>query len=471
MASTITVTGDYRYDDYKIEDLTNTEIDASNAKWIVANMGSQTNNYPVSVRDSTDVILTGGTINGEVSLVLDWEDAYVNSAAVSARDVDNILIRDWTISRAWDAIRFSGSASDTFTVDNVWLTNIRDDGIENDNGMSGTIRDSLFDGVFVGISTSDSDTGDQTDNVVTLDNVLMRMESFEYKGKMTHQSPFKVEEGKSPGLRIHDSIIAIENVNHEGQGRLEIAWDKVISASNNYFLNLSDTPLPSSYPKPPAGFTILQGAAARQFWETARNQWVAERGGAVEVGQDINGTTADDVLTGTSAGETLYGREGSDLVYGLAGADQLNGQTGHDTLKGGTGHDVLFGGYGNDRLGGWTGADRLNGQSGQDTLTGGAGNDVLSGGYGNDRLSGGTGADRFVFNAGSADTVTDFEVGLDTLVFTRAMTDGITNAAQLISTFATDLGSNILFDFGSGSTVLLTGTGSLSGLSDDLVVI
>ena len=433
MTDVITLSGDYGYEPIKISGVTGTEIDATDATWIVANIGTKINLYPIQVRDSGNVILTGGVINGQVPLDMDWRDAYVNSAAVFAGDVKQVLIQDWTISRAWDAIRLSGSASNTFKIDNVWLTDVRDDGIENDNGMSGTVSNSLFDGVFVGISLADSGTGDQTSNVVTVDNVLIRMESYEYNGRVTHQSIFKTEAGKSPGLSIHDSVFAIEDVNHEGQGRLEIAWNSVVSSSNNYFLNLSNTPLPSDYPKPPAGFTILQGAAARAYWESARTDWISNHNAIGGPGADITGTASADNLTGSSAGESLFGLKGSDGLSGMAGSDKLFGQIGQDTLRGGTG------------------------------------NDVLNGGQGADQLSGGAGADRFVFKAGGADRVTDFEIGVDTLAISKTMTGGMTNAANIISTFATDVGSDVLLDFGGGNTILLTGIGSTAGLAGDLM--
>ena len=50
-------------------------------------------------------------------------------------------------------IRVVGDKNDEFTIDSVWLSEIRDDAIENDTGLNGTISNSLFDGVFVGIST------------------------------------------------------------------------------------------------------------------------------------------------------------------------------------------------------------------------------------------------------------------------------------------------------------------------------
>jgi Ca2+-binding RTX toxin-like protein len=464
MVDVITLAGDFGYESYKISGITSTEIDATNAHWIVANMGANINPYPISVRDSSNVILSGGTISGEVPLDIDWVDAYVNSAAVYSRNVNGILIRDWTISQAWDAIRIRGDDSDDFTIDNVWLKNVRDDGVENDDGLSGTIRNSLFDGVFVGISLGDGDTPDQTDNVVIVDNVLIRMESFVYKGEVTHQSIFKMTEGISPSLSIHNSVFAIEDVNHEGQGRLEIAWNSVLDASNNYFLNLSDVPLPADYPRPPAGFTILQGAAARAFWASTRSDWISEHDSAGSSASEILGSAEADALTGTTNSEKISGFAGNDTLSGLSGNDTLDGSDGSDVLSGGGGNDRLFGGIGtdtviffgtsavtvnlttiaaqstgygtdtlvsienvtsgigSDRLTGNEFSNRLKAGSGNDTLSGRANNDTLLGGSGNDSLTGGAGADSFVFHttpnaAANADRITDFDISTDLLMF------------------------------------------------------
>ncbi len=89
--------------------------------------------------------------------------------------------------------------------------------------------------------------------------------------------------------------------------------------------------------------------------------------GVTQFSIDLNGLP--DSLGGTAAGETLSGGGGPDLIAGLGGDDTLSGA-------------------GDD--------DRLIDGAGQDSLTGGAGADV------------------FVFvNDGQADSITDFEDGLD----------------------------------------------------------
>ena len=287
MAELITLAEDYGYEQSRIGVSGDTIVDASDGEWIVANMGDDLNRYPVFIEGGDSVELVGGTITGTVPLDLSWADAYVNSTAIFVRGADDVTIRDWTIDQAWDGIRVHGDLDSTWTIENVYMSNIRDDAVENDMGLSGTIRDTFFDGVFVGLSVGDENTADQTDKLVTLDNVLIRMESFLYKGEITHMAPFKVFDD-SPQLAIHDTVVALENPDHPHWHYLERAWDKLESSSNNYYLNLSDEPFPRGYPLPPEGFTVLQGQEARDYWEKVSGEWDdADAGGLAEEGPVI----------------------------------------------------------------------------------------------------------------------------------------------------------------------------------------
>lgn len=59
----------------------------------------------------------------------------------------------------------------------------------------------------------------------------------------------------------------------------------------------------------------------------------------IDLGFDLTGTNAEDVLTGTNV---------TDRLEGLDGPDSLSGGPGNDTLTGGRGNDVLMGGGGNE---------------------------------------------------------------------------------------------------------------------------
>lgn len=362
--STITLTSDYGYKQYKISSglSSGSLLDASDASWIVSNSGTQ-NPYPVQVINAgSGTIVRGGTINGTISQTADWRTTYDlgNSAAIRVENSPGVIIDDWRIDKAWDAIRIAGGSSN-FVIDDAYLTNIRDDAVENDAVLSGTIRDSLFDGVFSGVSLGDGAKANGSNNTVTMDGVLMRMKSYEYKGKITHVSPIKANNDApetTPDLRFINTVIAIEDPNHDGQGRLKIAWDHVVESRGNVFLNLSDKPLPSNYPKPPAGWTILQGQAARDYWNKAKSAWLDAHDGTGDTApaptpvptepapmpepvptpteptptnpSTIKGTSRSDSLKGTSKGETIEGLGGNDILWGKGGADILKGGSGKD---------------------------------------------------------------------------------------------------------------------------------------------
>ena len=129
---------------------------------------------------------------------------------------------------------------------------------------------------------------------------------------------------------------------------------------------------------------------------------------------------------------------------------------------------VIHGGRGNYKLKGDAGAHRLYGQGGRDTLTGGGGKDkliggggkdTLDGGAGKDLLNGGKGADQFIFSTGNqVDKIKGFADNVDTLVIDHMLHGGIATASDALAV-AHDTGSNIVFNFGSGDTLILNGAG------------
>ena len=214
----------------------------------------------------------------------------------------------------------------------------------------------------------------------------------------------------------------------------------------------------------------------------------------------IVGTPGNDVLFGTIEDDELQGLGGNDLVSGLGGADVMLGGPGNDryfvnnpgdvvTELPGEGTDLVTtsidftlpanvenlntntadpvnltgNGLGN-LLNGNDAANTLTGLGGDDNLQGNAGADVIIGGTGTDQLRGGAQADTFVFDTGDgADTIIDFEVGVDTIdlsatgltfgdliIQTVGASATVTYGADLITLFnttAAQLDTN-QFDFG-----------------------
>ena len=129
--------------------------------------------------------------------------------------------------------------------------------------------------------------------------------------------------------------------------------------------------------------------------------------------RSITTDQADDPVFGTVLDDTIYGGGGDDHIQGESGADALYGEAGEDVLLGQSGPDYLAGG---------AGADQLEGGPGDDALRGGAGEDVLRGGAGSDAFG--------IGPESGQDTITDFEVGADTIVIHPDL--GYTNSVAIL---------------------------------------
>lgn len=216
------------------------------------------------------------------------------------------------------------------------------------------------------------------------------------------------------------------------------------------------------------------------------------------------GSNDDDYIYGINGNDKLYGQGGNDHVYGGAGNDLLWGGLGSDYLSGGAGFDYvryddagflgftasliepsnntgvaagdtyegmegLILGYHDDVGHGSDNADYIYGINGNDILYGEGGDDNLFGGSGNDSLTGGAGNDTFWFAGGEgADSITDFEGGSglgDRLYFGDLFAD----FDEVVSA-STQVGNDVLIDYGSGSVSLLDFT--LANLvTDDVALI
>ena len=217
-------------------------------------------------------------------------------------------------------------------------------------------------------------------------------------------------------------------------------------------------------------------------------------------------TFGDDSFVGSAADETVVATDGNDVLDGMGGADTLSGGFGNDVLIGGSGGDTLFGDDGfdtasyaaaggsvsillninshtGDALGdtfssvevftlsafadtfigladaetvnGGDSTDTIYGMDGADVLNGGDGDDYLLGGGDNDILTGGAGVDQFWANAGlfGADTVTDFENGVDQIRLTTIV--GVDDFTDL--TITANGSGWALVSLPDGSTITLTG--------------
>jgi len=113
------------------------------------------------------------------------------------------------------------------------------------------------------------------------------------------------------------------------------------------------------------------------------------------------------------------------------------------------------------------GDDVLKGGSGNDQLFGGGGDDILKGGSGDDINTGGSGADVFVFGKYSGtDTITDFEIGVDTIALYGACGWYCCNDTLDFSDLSfSQVGADT--ELGFGSTTIIVENTTATDLSED----
>jgi Ca2+-binding RTX toxin-like protein len=171
--------------------------------------------------------------------------------------------------------------------------------------------------------------------------------------------------------------------------------------------------------------TIDYGLQALDLVENLALAHAAISGSGNALANELVGNAHSNLLVGMEGGDSILGGLGNDTLQGNQGSDTVRGGLGDDELRGGQDCDFVYSGQGNDMVLGAFGADELRGGMGNDTISAGQGNDTVFGGagddflqtrLGNDVATGGAGADKFWFNiagAADADTILDFEAGVD----------------------------------------------------------
>ncbi|MCA0271673.1 MAG: hypothetical protein LCH69_06355 [Proteobacteria bacterium] len=191
----------------------------------------------------------------------------------------------------------------------------------------------------------------------------------------------------------------------------------------------------------------------------------ANYGGIAGLDFDLSLVDAQGFATVTDAFGAQDKLRNIDQIRGTGSADQMRGDANDNVFEGEAGDDYLAGAGGIDNLFGDLGDDTLDGGTGDDMLEGAAGMDQLTGGTGDDFLMGGFDADQFFFAAGSgADTIGDFELGLDKIV----LTGGITIAGLFESDLNGDGALDTTVNLSSGDTI---GLFNINGVTDPLTLL
>ena len=219
--------------------------------------------------------------------------------------------------------------------------------------------------------------------------------------------------------------------------------------------------------------TIISGGKRDQI-DAGLGDDTIDAGGGTDV---VFARLGNDATNGGADVDTLdFSALSAGVVYSTATgvSDSIGTHLNYESVICGSGNDQITGGDNNDTIRGNAGNDRLTGGRGADSLVGLSGSDTLSGEGGNDTLTGGAFADHFVFvrvaSAGS-DLVTDFGNGADRLSLDDALWTGVLTTAQVVSTFASVVNGDVIFDFGSRGSFTLDGVTSTAGLDTRIDII
>ena len=194
-------------------------------------------------------------------------------------------------------------------------------------------------------------------------------------------------------------------------------------------------------------------------------------------GHTVLANDLNNKLTGNALDNEISGRGGDDTIIGNAGNDILRGGDGDDLIKGGIGDDEMFGWSGDDiflvnsasdtviELEG-NGVDLIKssvtfslsdnvenlrlinsgdvngiGNALDNEIIGNDGDNDLNGRLGADTLTGGDGEDRFIFRVAldDADTITDFETGVDEIRLDDAIFTTLSTGSLALTAFGSNL--------------------------------
>ena len=164
-----------------------------------------------------------------------------------------------------------------------------------------------------------------------------------------------------------------------------------------------------------------------------------------------SGDIFGDVTTGGSADKVLLrgGLVGGDVELG-AGNDTFRASAGAEVLgfiRGQDDNDRILGSSEDDRVEGGGGFDTIKGRGGDDEIKGGAGEDVIVGGAGDDEMTGGSQGDEFRIGKHSgADTILDWQDGVDVLNLRKLGLTGGTKLADVVAASENRAGGAVIID-------------------------
>jgi hypothetical protein len=238
-----------------------TVLDAHDASW------RGRDHYIVELTGSARACLSGGSIQGTWPADTSWSHMHGTAAVIV--DTPRATVEDVRVDGYGDSVRIVGDASG-FVVRRVHLSDSRDDCVENDDVLDGTVSDSLLDGCYNAFSARPYRAGsDGSDHLWTIRDSLVRLQPMERTYHDEGPEPgtagfFKWDE-KGPRITLTGNVFRADQ--DAGPVGLGVPADKIATCSRNTMVWLGEGPYPA--PLPPC-FTLTRD---KSVWDDAVRRW------------------------------------------------------------------------------------------------------------------------------------------------------------------------------------------------------
>lgn len=223
--------------------------------------------YAVELSGDSRVCVSGGTFIGTWPRDTSWNHMHGTGAIVL--DGPRATVEDVTVHGYGDSIRMMENAGH-FVVRRVHLSFSRDDCIENDWLLTGTVTGSLLDGCYNAFSArSYQDVPDGDDHVWTIRSSLVRLEpmprTYHDEKPIPGTAGFFKWDDHGPRLVLEDNVFRADQ--DAGPVGLDIPEDKLKSCSGNTMVWLGKGRYPGHLP------SCFKLTRDKTVWDKAVANW------------------------------------------------------------------------------------------------------------------------------------------------------------------------------------------------------
>ena len=254
-----------------------TKLDASTAQFLTAA------DVAIKLGGNANVCYHGGQVVGQSPPSTSWSTMHDRYGMV-ARDAGFFQVEGVTLFDYGDGVNMDGQGTTEWSIRHVHVKYSRDDCVQNDFMNSGTIDSSFFDGCYDGMSSREyTSVLNGSANLVVIRNSLWRLQAMDqpYSGPMPNHNAFWKWSAIGPKLALYNNVFRADEGSEAGNGTdmfMAPRPGKLADCENNVMVWLGPGPFPETLPTTFKGkpcFTLMTGAAALDYWNSAVAEWRA----------------------------------------------------------------------------------------------------------------------------------------------------------------------------------------------------